>query len=150
MSLESKHRFRAHNFMKMSLLRAYVLTHNYDILCLSKTYLDSNISSKDSNLTIPGYDLYRADHPSNIKRGAICIYYEKFLRLKVIDIQYLQECINFEMKIGGKLCNFIVLYCSRSQSQDEFETFLKNFELNLDTNLANNRFLTVVLGELLF
>ena len=45
--------------------------------------------------------------------------------------QYLQECINFEMKIRKKLCNFIVLYCSPSQSQDDFETFLKNFELNL-------------------
>ena len=59
----------AHNFIKISLLRAYVSTHNFDILCLSETYLDSNISSNDNNLTIPGYDLHRADHPSNVKRG---------------------------------------------------------------------------------
>ena len=39
------------------------------MLCLSETYLDSSISSNDNNLTIPGYDLYRADHPSNVKRG---------------------------------------------------------------------------------
>ena len=51
------------------------------------------------------------------------------------------------MKIWEKLSNFIVLYCSPSQSQDDFETFLKNFELNLDTILANNSFLTVVLGD---
>ena len=51
------------------------------------------------------------------------------------------------MKIGEKLCNFIVLYNSPCQSQDDFETFLKNFELNLDTILANNSFLTVVLGD---
>ena len=51
------------------------------------------------------------------------------------------------MKISEKLSNFIVLYCSPSQSQDDFETFLKNFELNLDTILANNSFLTVVLGD---
>ena len=48
------------------------------------------------------------------------------------------------MKIGEKLCN---LYRSPSQSQDDFETFLKNVELNLDTILANNPFLTVVLGD---
>ena len=73
---------------------------------------------------------------------------KNFLPLKVIDIQYLQECINFEMKIGEKLCNFIVLYRSPSQSQDEFETFLNNIDLNLDTILANNPFfLTVVLGD---
>ena len=51
------------------------------------------------------------------------------------------------MKIGGKLCNVIVLYHSPSQSQDDFETFLTNFELNLDTILANNPFLTVTLGD---
>ena len=42
----------AHNFIKISLLRVYVSTHNY-------TYLDSIISSNDNNLTIPGYDLYK-------------------------------------------------------------------------------------------
>ena len=46
------------------------------------------------------------------------------------------------MKIGEKSCNFIILYHSPSQSQDEFEIFPKNFELNLDTILANNPFLT--------
>ena len=93
-----------------------VSTHNFDILCLSETCLDSNISSNNNNLTIPGYDLYKADHPSNVEGGGVYIYYKNFLPLKVIDIQYLQECINFEMKIGEKLCNFIVLYRSPSQS----------------------------------
>ena len=51
------------------------------------------------------------------------------------------------MKIGEKLCNFIALYRSPSQSQDNFETFLKNLKLNLDTILANNPFLTVVLDD---
>ena len=51
------------------------------------------------------------------------------------------------MKIEEKLCNFIALYRSPSQSQDELETFLKNFELNLDTILTNNTFLTVVLSD---
>ena len=84
-------------------------------------------------------------HPTlNVGEG-VCI--KKFLPMKVIDIQYLQECISFEMKIGEKLCNFNVLYRSPSQSQDDFETFLKNFEINLDTVLAHNPFLTVVLGE---
>ena len=51
------------------------------------------------------------------------------------------------MKIGGKLCSFIVLYPSPSQYQDDFETFLKNFELNFDLILADNPFLTVVLDD---
>ena len=52
------------------------------------------------------------------------------------------------MKIREKLCNFIISFRSTNQSQDDFETFLKNFELNLDTILTNNPFLTVVLGNL--
>ena len=140
-------RISAHNFIKISLLRAYFSTYNFDILCLLKIYLDWIIFSNDSSLTVPGYDLYRADHPSNVKREGVFIYYKNFLPLKVIDVQYLRQCINFEIKIGEKICNLIILYCSPSQSQDDFETFPKNLEINLDKILANNPFLTVVLGD---
>ena len=73
-------------FIKVSLLRAYVSTHNFDILRSSETYLVSSISSKENNLTTRGYDLYIADHPFNVKRGGVCIYYKNFLPLKVISI----------------------------------------------------------------
>ena len=59
----------------------------------------------------------------------------------------MQECINFEIKIKDKLCNFITLYRSPNQSQDDFESFINNFELNLDPVMVNNPFLTVVLGH---
>ena len=56
----------------------------------------------------------------------------------------MQECINFEIKIKDKLCNFIGLYRSSNQSQDDFASFINNFELNHD---SHNPFLTVVLGD---
>ena len=96
---------------------------------------------------IPSYDLFRADHPSNTKRGGVCIFYRNSLPLKILNIQYLHECINFEIRIGGKLCRFVSLYRSPSQLQDDFESFPNNFELNIDTATANNTFLTVVLGD---
>ena len=60
----------------MSITCVY-LTHNFDILCLSETYLDSIITStsNDINLTTPGRDLYRAGHPSNVKRGGEGVLY---------------------------------------------------------------------------
>ena len=70
------------------------------------------------------------------------IYYKHFLRLKERDIPFIQDCINFETKTEG----YIVLYRSPSQSQDDLKKFLKNFVLNLNKILANNSFLTVVLG----
>ena len=91
-----------------------------------------------TNVKIPEYNLIRADHPSEDKRGGICIYYKHTLPLKVLDIHILQECINFEVKIENKRCNFIVLYCSPSQSQDTFESFIGKLELNRDGIAAKN------------
>ena len=133
--------------MKLSLLRAYITVHKFDVICLSETYLDSSILHDDDNIQIAGYIPYRGDHPLNVKRGGVCIYYKISLPLKIKNILYLQECINSEIKIKDKLCNFITLYRSPNQSQDDFESFINNFELNLDSAMVNNPFLTVVLGH---
>ena len=123
----------AHNFIKLSLLRAYISINKTDIICLSETYLDSSIPSDDDNQELPGYNLVCADNPTNTKKGSVCIYYHISLPLKVIDIQFLNQCINFEIRIDGKLCSFLCLYRSLSQTRDIFETFADNFELTLDT-----------------
>ena len=114
---------------------------------MSETYLNASISNDDDSLKVPGYNLFRADHPSNTKRGGVCIFYRNSLPLKILGIHYLQERINFEIMIGGKLCRFISLYRSPNQSQDDFESFTNNFELNIDAVTANNPFLTVVHGD---
>ena len=75
------------------------------------------------------------------------IYYKNTLTLKVLDIHILQECINFEIKIKNKICNFIVLYRSPSQSQDTFESFIDNLELNIDAIAAKNPYLIGILGD---
>ena len=49
--------------------------------------------------------------------------------------------------IGDKLCNFIALYRSPNQSQDLFESFKENLELNLESAVQNNPFLVVLLGD---
>ena len=33
-----------HNFLKLSLLQAYITVHEFDVICLSETYLDSSIN----------------------------------------------------------------------------------------------------------
>ena len=59
----------AHMFTKISFLSAYISVHK--IICLSETYLNSEIVSDDKNLEKPGYNLVREDHPSNSKRGGV-------------------------------------------------------------------------------
>ena len=54
--------------MKLSLLRAYLSTHKFDVICISETYLNSDTPTVDENLEIAGYTLIRADHPFNTKQ----------------------------------------------------------------------------------
>ena len=68
--------------------------------------------------------------------------------MRVLSIQYLQEYINFELNIGGKICNFNSLYRPPSQTQDKLEKFIDNLELNLETLCQNNPFLIVLIGDL--
>ena len=63
----------SHNYVKISLLKAYLTVHKFDIICLSETYLDSSTWPDDGNLEIEGYDIVRADHPTNTKPGGVCI-----------------------------------------------------------------------------
>ena len=84
----------AHSFAKFSLLTAYLSVHKCDIICLSETFLNFKILMDDENLQIPGYSIALVDHPSSPKRGGVCVYYKTSLSLKVLDVKYLQECIN--------------------------------------------------------
>ena len=135
------------NYDKLSLLRAYLAFHNFDIIFLSETYLNSSNSPDDETLEIPGYNLVRSDQPLNSKRGELCIYYKNYLPLQIISVNYLSECKNFEIMIGNKICNIITLYKSPSQNQEDFQAFIDNLEMNLETLAQRNPFLMVVLGD---
>ena len=138
----------AHNYSKLFLLKACIAIHKFDLICLSETYLDSSTTSDDDNLEISRYNLIHSDHSFNNTRSDVCIYYKTFLPLRVLSVQYLEECINFELNIGGKIWNFISLYRYPSQTQDEFEKFIENLELNLESLCQNNPFLMVLIGDL--
>ena len=94
-----------------------------------------------------GYKLIRADHPNNIKRGGVFIYYKESLPVRVISIPYFNEALLLEMSYNNKKVMVSVIYRSPSQTNDEFDTFLSNFQMLL--NDINNRkpSLSVVTGE---
>ena len=92
----------------------------------SETYLDSTIP--DSLLEIDGYNLVRADHPNNIKRGGVCIYYKELLPVRVISLPYIKEALLLGMTDNNKKIIVSVIYCSPSQNSSEFDLFLLNLE----------------------
>ena len=110
-------------------------------------YLNSETLSNDENLNIQGCNLVRADRLSNTKRGGVCIYFKESLPLRLYNVSYLNECICFEIMISNKLCNFISLYRSPSQSSDEFENFSYNLDLTLEAFTQKNPFLTVIIRD---
>ena len=62
----------AHNFIKVSLLQTLAVTNDYDIICLTETFLDSSVEYDDDRISIPGYNLLPPDHRSNTERR--CLY----------------------------------------------------------------------------
>ena len=80
-----------------------------DIISLGETYLNSSYRLDDPDLHINGYNLIRADHPSDTKRGGVAIYYKNYLPLQICDVSFLDECILLQMKFDEKECFFIII-----------------------------------------
>ena len=72
--------------------------------------------------------LVRADHPNNINRGRVCIYYKEFQPFRVINLPYLQEALLLELNDQNKKIIISNLYRCPSQNSEEFENLLTNFE----------------------
>ena len=117
-------RILAHN--KLSLLTAYNSALNYYLTCLTETYLDSTVDP--NNLLISGYNLLRADHPGNFKRGGVCLYSRENLTLRLVDTPYIEQCILCEINIQNTTGYVAVIYRLSSQSSNEFEELLVNFD----------------------
>ena len=137
----------SHDFSKISQFIAFNAEHKFDIVCFSETFLNSDTLPNDNNLVIPGYTLVRCDHPTDSKRGGVCVYFKSILPIKVLDINFFSESVNFELEIDEKMCSFLALYRSPSQTPDQFDEFMKNFEINLDYVANKNPFLIVVIGD---
>ena len=99
----------AHNYLKVSQLQAFHLV--YKFLCISETHLDSSVSKDDNALSIEGYSITRPDHPSNTKRGGVCIYYNDKISVRQMSNINLPECSKKE-----KVCDYLV-WLSRSKSK---------------------------------
>ena len=72
--------------------------------------------------------LDRFDHPLNVKRGGVCVYYKEHLPLRVRnELSFLPECLICEVKVNKKKCILTGLYRSLSQTVEQFPEFKKLF-----------------------
>ena len=119
--------------------------YKHHFICLSETYLDS--LTPDGLLEIEGYNLVCADHPNNIRRGGVCIYYKESLQVQVISLPYLKEALLLEMTYNYKKVKVSVIFCSPSQSNSKFDLFLSNFNKLLRDISKRKPSLSVITGE---
>ena len=96
----------------------------YDIICLSKTYLDSSVPYDDPRLHLSGYKLVTADNLSNSKWGGVGIYFKETLALQPVPTNSLKECLLLDVFIDNKKGSILSIYRSTSQSKEKFYDFL--------------------------
>ena len=108
-------------------ISAYNSVYRYDIIC-KESFLDPTISDDDNILQVEEYNLIRADHPDNIKRRGVCLYFKKSLALMKIELSDITECLLCEVNVKGQVGFIIVSYHSPSQTSSQFDDFLSNCE----------------------
>ena len=113
----------AHDLSKLSSIKAHNIHHNFDMICLSETYLDSSYAYDDAR-NLKDFTLITADNPHNCKRGGVSIYFKEHLAVRPVYPLNLNECLVLEINIQNKKEYVISLYRSHSQSKDEFDQFL--------------------------
>ena len=93
------------------------------------------------------YNLTKADHPDNIKRGGVRLYFKKSLALKKIELSHISKCLLCEVNIKGQVGFIIVSCCSPSQTSSQFDDFLSNFENLFDDVQIFQPAFTFILGD---
>ena len=111
----------------VALLPAYYSVYRYDIICISESFLDSTISDDDNNLHMDGYNLIRADHPENIKRRGVCLYFKKSLVLRKIELSHIAEFLLCKVNVKGQVGFIMAIYSSPGQTDSKFDDFYQTF-----------------------
>ena len=86
-----------------------------------RNVLDSSIP--DNLIDIKGCNLVRADHPDNIKRSGVCIYYKECLPVRIKT--YFKEALFLQM-IHNNESLVSVIYCSPRQNKCNLDSFSAN------------------------
>ena len=120
----------AHDCIKITLIQAYITDQNFDIVCLSKTFLSSSIQNDDHKLKLDGYNLIRSNHPNDSKKDGVCIYRKEHIPLiRRDDLCTLDNCLVTEIRSQNEKWLLTCAYRSPSQSQEEFEIFCTKFDM---------------------
>ena len=102
----------------------------------------------DNRLSIPGYSMMRADHPSNTKRGGVCLYYKEHLPIiRRDDISNLKECLVAEITVKNERCFLTCLYRSPSQNREQCQSFCDSLDIVINNINSLNPVISIITGD---
>ena len=84
-------------------------------------------SFPDNLIDIKGYNFFLADHPDNIKRDRVCIYYKESLPVQKKALPYFTKALFLQIIHNNKKIIVSVIYGSPSPNNFELVSFLTNF-----------------------
>ena len=101
-----------------------------------------------NRLSIPGHSMMKADHPSNTKRGGVCLYYEEHLAIiRRDDIFNLKECLVTEITIKNERCFLTCLYRSPNQNCEPFQSFCDSLDVFMNNINSLNSAVSIITGD---
>ena len=122
------------NFSRTQLLEAHNSLYNLDVISLCETSLTNESEFQVVNLE--GYTFKAANHPDDVSRGGVGVYYKDSLPVVVREDLPFDECLVLELKFPRRKIYFTVLYRSPffNSSSVPFSDFLENLK-TLHTNI---------------
>ena len=141
--------FPTDNFLKKTLLHAFLCVNNFDIIVLGESHLTSKIN--DNDLEIDGYSFERCDHPDDVPRGGIIIYYKSSLPcIFKPELTNLRETLVLQVKIDSKKCFFTCTYRNPS-SENNIKHKVDEYVIGLNSTLDNikgkNPYINFLIGD---
>ena len=63
-------------------MEAYISNHHSGVTAHSETMLNKTVNNE--NILIQGFsqEIFRSDHPSNTKKGGVCVFFREGLPIK--------------------------------------------------------------------
>ena len=97
---------------------------------------------------INDYSLLRADHPSNSKRGGVCLHFKEHLPLiGKNDLSMLHECLMTENIVDNEKKILTCLYRSPNQNHEELDNFSSNLDLLFSSINDNHPTCSILIGD---
>ena len=114
-------------YPKIDEIRCIVDKNDFDIFCVSETWLHQNI--KDDEIYIQGYNIFRKDRTTGIG-GGVCIYVKDTLQVNLRDDLMFEnvEAIWIRIGQGGPKCLVSCIYRPPSATLEYYERIVDMLE----------------------